>query len=143
MSHGCRPGRKPHHALHKVRQGVLGSRIGPVIDGDISAFFDHGEHGTRLASLRKRVKDGRGLECIETWLKAGLLDGTALVCPEKGSPPGSVLSPVLANVYWHEVLDTWCASVVQECGRRRMTRVVCLSRRATPPYGNVRHRGTV
>jgi RNA-directed DNA polymerase len=113
FSHGFRPGRKPHQALHEVRQGLLGSRMGQVIDCDISAFFDNLEHDTLLAILRKRVKDGRVLKFIEEWLKAGILDGKAMVFPEKGSPQGSVISPLLANVYLHEVLDTWFETVVQ------------------------------
>ena len=63
--------------------------------------------------LRKRIKDGRVLELIEMWLHAGILDGKAMVFPDKGSPQGSVLSPLLANVYLHEVLDTWFETVVQ------------------------------
>jgi RNA-directed DNA polymerase len=61
FSYGFRPGRNPHQALHEVRQGLLGSRIGQVIDCDISSFFDNLEHDTLLAILRKRVKDGQVL----------------------------------------------------------------------------------
>jgi len=99
FSHGFRPGRSPHLALHEVRQGLFGSRIGHVIDCDISSFFDNLQHDTLLAILRKRVKDGRVLKLIETWLKAGILDGKEMVYPDKGSPQGSVISPLLANVY--------------------------------------------
>jgi RNA-directed DNA polymerase len=63
--------------------------------------------------LRQRVKDGRVLKLIETWLHAGILDGKEMVCPDKGSPQGSVLSPLLANVSLHEVLDTWFETVVK------------------------------
>jgi group II intron reverse transcriptase/maturase len=112
LSHGFRPGRSPQQALQKVRQGLLGRRMGQVIDGDISAFFDPLPHDTLLAMLRTRIKDGRVLELIERWLQAGLLDGKAMVFPEQGSPQGSVISPLLANVYVHEVLDTWCETVV-------------------------------
>ncbi len=113
FSYGFRRGRSPHQALQEVRQGLLGSRIGYVIDCDISAFFDNLQHDTLLAILRKRVNDGRVLEFIELWLKAGILDGKEMVFPEKGSPQGSVISPLLANVYLHEVLDTWFETVVQ------------------------------
>jgi retron-type reverse transcriptase len=84
-----------------------------VIDCDISSFFDNLEHDTLLAILRKRVKDGRVLKLIEKWLHAGILDGKAMVFPDKGSPQGSVISPLLANVYLHEVLDTWFETVVR------------------------------
>ena len=56
-------------------------------------------HDTLLTMLRKRIKDGRVLEMIEKWLHAGILDGKEMVYPDKGSPQGSVLSPLLANVY--------------------------------------------
>jgi RNA-directed DNA polymerase len=112
-SYGFRPGRSPHQALHEVRQGMLKNGIGYVIDCDISAFFDNLQHDTLLTILRKRIKDGRVLELIEMWLKAGILDGKEMVFPDKGSPQGSVISPLLANVYLHEVLDTWCETVVQ------------------------------
>ena len=113
FSHGCRPGRSPHQALHEVRQGLLGRRMGQVLDCDISAFFDTLQHDTLLAMLRKRIKDSRVLKLIERWRHAGILDGKELVYPDKGSPQGSVSSPLLANVYLHEVLDTWFETVVR------------------------------
>src|SRR4030095_5270733 len=113
LSHGFRPGRSPQQALYEVRQGLLGSRMRYVIDCDISAFFDTLQHDTLLALLRTRIKDGRVLKLIERWLHAGILDGKEMVFPEKGSPQGSVISPLLANAYLHEVLDTWFATVVQ------------------------------
>jgi RNA-directed DNA polymerase len=112
FSYGFRPGRSCHQALHDLRQGLLNKRIQYVIDCDISSFFDNLRHGGLLDLLRKRVKDGRLLKLIEMWLKAGIMDGKELVFPEKGSPQGSVISPLLANVYLHEVLDTWFAEVV-------------------------------
>jgi RNA-directed DNA polymerase len=113
LSHGFRPGRSPHQALHEVRQGLLGGRMRQVIDCDISSFFDTLQHDRLLAMLRQRVKDGRVLKFIEQWLHAGILDGKEMVFPDKGSPQGSVLSPLLANVYLHEVLDTWFETVVK------------------------------
>ncbi len=111
FSYGFRPSRNPHQALRDIRQGFQ-SRVHHVIDCDISAFFDNIQHDELLDILRKRVKDGRVLEIIESWLKAGIMDGRELVFPEKGSPQGSVISPLLANVYLHEVLDTWFTEVV-------------------------------
>ena len=60
------------------------------------------------------------LELLERWRHAGIRDGKELVCPDTGSPQGSVLSPLLANVYVHEVLDTWCETVVQAHGRGKV-----------------------
>jgi RNA-directed DNA polymerase len=62
VSPGCRPGRNPHQTLHAVQQGLLGSRMGQVIACDISSFFDNVEHDALVAMLRKRIKDGRGLD---------------------------------------------------------------------------------
>jgi RNA-directed DNA polymerase len=84
-----------------------------VIDWDISAFFDTLQHDMLLAMLRQRIKDGRGLQLSEKWLHAGILDGKEMVYPDKGSPPGSVLSPLLANAYLHDGLDTWCETGVK------------------------------
>lgn len=112
FSYGFRPGRSCHQALHASREGMLNG-VRYVIDCDVSSFFDNLRHDQLLAILRKRIKDSRLLKLIEMWLKAGIMDGKDLVFPEKGSPQGSVISPLLANVYLHEVLDTWMAEVVQ------------------------------
>ena len=70
-----------------LRQGCS-TRIHYVIDCDISSFFDNLQHDELLAILRKRVNDGRLLELIEMWLKAGIMDGKELVFPGEGKPPG-------------------------------------------------------
>jgi group II intron reverse transcriptase/maturase len=111
FSYGFRPGRSAHQAIRDVRQG-LQVGINYVIDCDISSFFDNLQHDQLLAILRKRVNDGRLLELIEGWLEAGIMDGREMVFPEKGSPQGSVISPLLANVYLHDVLDTWFVEAV-------------------------------
>src|SRR5210317_921720 len=91
--------------------------IGWVLDCDVRSFFHNLRHDELLAILRKRVNDGRLLKLIELWLKAGIMDGKELVFPDKGSPQGSVISPLLANIYLHEVLDRWFVEVVKaHCG---------------------------
>jgi group II intron reverse transcriptase/maturase len=112
FSYGFRPGRSCHQASHDLRQGLLRDGVRYVIDCDISSFFDNLQHDELLAILRERVTDGRLLELIEMWLKAGIMDDREMVFPEKGSPQGSVISPLLANVYLHVVLDKWFAEVV-------------------------------
>jgi hypothetical protein len=113
VSDGFRPGRRPHHALHEGRQGRLKNGMGSVIDWDISAFCDHVPHDTLRTILGKRLKDGRVLELIERWLQAGILDGKEMVFPAKGSPQGSVRSPLRAHVDVHAVLDPGCETVGQ------------------------------
>lgn len=112
FSFGFRPNRNCHQALHAVRQGML-ERIRFVIDCDLRSFFDNLDHDRLLEILRKRVNDGRILKLIKMWLKAGILDGGELMFPDKGSPQGSVISPLLANVYLHYVLDQWFEDVVR------------------------------
>jgi len=112
FSYGFRPGRSCHQASQQLRQALLKLGITCVIDCDISSFFDNLQHDVLLSLLRKRVNDGSVLRLIKQMLEAGIMDGRDLVFPEKGSPQGSVISPLLANVYLHEVLDTWFAEVV-------------------------------
>ena len=88
-----------------------------MIDGASSALFDHWQHDTRGAILRQRIKDGRVRECLARWRQAGLLDGQERVVPEQGRPQGAVLSPLVANVYVHEVRDTGCETGVRAPGR--------------------------
>ena len=112
FSYGFRPGLSCHAALRDLRHQLHTIRVRYVIDCDLSAFFDNITHQQLLRILRKRVKDGSILHLIKLWLQAGILEGKDLVFPEKGSPQGSVISPLLANVYLHEVLDKWFADVV-------------------------------
>jgi len=112
FSYGFRPGRSCHQALRDLREGLIRNGIRHAIDCDISSFFDNLQHDELLEILRKRIKDSRLLKLIQLWLEAGIMDGKELVFPEKGSPQGSVISPLLANVYLHEVLDKWFQDVV-------------------------------
>jgi RNA-directed DNA polymerase len=112
FSYGFRPERSCHDASHRVRQDLLGQGITCVIDCDVSSFFDNLQHDILLSLLQQRVNDGSLLQLLRLMLEAGIMDGKELVFPEKGSPQGSVISPLLANVYLHEVLDTWFAEVV-------------------------------
>ena len=112
FSCGFRPGRSCHLATHQLRQQLLKQGIRWVLDCDIRSFFDNLRHDILLSLLRKRVNDGSLLRLIQRMLEAGIMDGRELVFPEKGSPQGSVISPILANLYLHEVLDRWFAEVV-------------------------------
>ena len=119
FSFGFRLGMSCHKALHALREGMLRG-IHIVLDCDVSAFFDNLDHDKLLAILRRRINDGRILALIEMWLKAGIMDGKDLVFPEKGSPQGSVISPLLANVYLHAVLDDWFVKEVMPRCRGRV-----------------------
>lgn len=107
FSHGYREGHSPHQALHELREQCIGLNVGWIIGVDISGFFDNLEHGQLREVLKQRVNDGGIIRLIGKWLKAGVLEGEVQTYPEKGTPQGSVVSPMLANIFLHYVLDDW------------------------------------
>ncbi len=106
-SYGFRPGRSAHQALEVVRQGLTAMRGGWVLEVDIKSFFDHLNHGHLRSFLDQRVCDGVLRRAIDKWLKAGVVEDGQLRRSEAGTPQGGVVSPLLANVYLHHVLDVW------------------------------------
>jgi group II intron reverse transcriptase/maturase len=106
-SWGFRPGRSAHGALEMLREGLWKMHGGWVLDVDIKSFFDTINHGQLRLFLDQRVRDGVLRRMIDKWLKAGVLEEGAVHYPEGGTPQGGVISPLLANVYLHHVLDTW------------------------------------
>jgi RNA-directed DNA polymerase len=112
-SYGFRPGRSCHMALEDLWQGVMDMRGGYVYEADIRKFFDTLDHGHLRSFLDLRVRDGVIRRQIDKWLKAGVLEEEQLVCPKTGTPQGGVISPMLANIFLHEVLDKWFEQVVK------------------------------
>ena len=106
-SHGFRPGRSAHGALEEVRRGAMSTWGCWVLEADIQSFFDTLDHGALRAFLDRRVRDGVIRRAIDKWLKAGVLKDGSLRYRTEGTPQGGVISPVLANIYLHEVLDVW------------------------------------
>lgn len=106
-SYGFRPGRSAHKALHAFRERMMEMRGGWVIELDIRKFFDTLDHSHLREMLSRRIRDGVLKRLIGKWLKAGVLEEGCLHRPKAGSPQGGVVSPLLANVYLHSVLDTW------------------------------------
>jgi RNA-directed DNA polymerase len=106
-SYGFRQGRSPHHALRELRNQCAWGNINWIVDGDVSGCFDNIPRGPLLEVIKQRVNDGGIVRLIGKWLNAGVLDGEELFYPEKGTPQGGVISPLLANIYLHEVLDKW------------------------------------
>lgn len=118
-SYGFRPGRSAHDALEALWRGLMSIGGGWVIDLDIRSFFDEVEGKHLRTFLDKRVRDGVLRRTIDKWLKAGVLERGGIRYPESGTPQGGVISPLLANVYLHEVLDTWFVEeVVPRMGGR-------------------------
>lgn len=112
-SYGFRPGRSAHHALEALWQGLMTMGGGWVLEVDIQRFFDTLDHGHLRGFLEQRVRDGVLRRAIDKWLKAGVLEEGHVRHPDTGTPQGGVISPLLANIYLHEVLDTWFESVVK------------------------------
>jgi group II intron reverse transcriptase/maturase len=106
-SYGFRPGRSAHQALEAIWKGAMDMWGGWVIEVDIRRFFDTLDHGHVREILNRRVRDGVVTRLIGKWLNAGILEGGEVTYPEAGTPQGGVISPMLANVYLHHVLDEW------------------------------------
>ena len=113
FSFGFRPQRDAHQALEYLRNELMGMQGGWVLEVDIKSFFDTLDHGHLRAFLDQRVRDGVLRRMIDKWLKAGVLEDGELSYPEAGSPQGGVISPLLANIYLHEVLDRWFEETVK------------------------------
>ena len=112
-SYGFRPGRGAHQALEQLRKNAMDTDGGWVLEVDISKFFDTLDHAHLRQFVQHRVRDGVLLRLIGKWLNAGVMESGQVSYPEAGSPQGGVISPMLANVYLHYVLDTWFEQEVQ------------------------------
>lgn len=107
FSYGFRPKRNPHMALDALYVALTRKRVNWVIDADIQGFFDHIDHDWMMRFLEHRISDKRILNLIRMMLTVGVRDGEVWSKSEVGSPQGAVLSPLLANIYLHYVLDLW------------------------------------
>jgi RNA-directed DNA polymerase len=112
-SYGFRPKRSAHDALSAVRRQIHEMKCEWVLEADIEAFFDSVDHAKLGQVLRKRVRDGVLLRWIGKWLNAGVLEEGVVYHPESGTPQGGVISPLLANVFLHEILDEWFENQVK------------------------------
>jgi len=106
-SYGFRPGRSAHMALEDLWHSMMATGGGWVLEVDIRKFFDHLDHGHLRDFLDRRVRDGVLRRAIDKWLKAGVLEDGCFMYPDSGTPQGGVISPLLANIYLREVVDTW------------------------------------
>lgn len=112
-SYGFRPRRSALDAVEVLDRGIHRMGGGWVLEVDIQSFFDSLDHEKLRELLRKRVVDGVVVRLIGKWLRAGVLEGGVLRRSELGTPQGGVISPMLANIYLHEVLDNWWMKEVQ------------------------------
>lgn len=108
-SFGFRPGRSAHQALQALWDATMKMSGGWVIEVDIRKYFDSIDHARLREILCQRVRDGVLVRLIGKWLNAGVMEEGRLSHPEAGTPQGGVISPLLANIFLHEILDTWFA----------------------------------
>jgi len=118
-SYGFRPGRSAHQALRGVYTQTMKMAGRWVLEIDVRAFFDSLDHSHLRNIVCKRVRDGVLLRLIGKWLRAGVMEDGKIEYPEAGSPQGGCISPILSNIYLHEVLDEWFThQVVPRLGGR-------------------------
>ncbi len=113
-SYAYRPGRGPLDAVKDITFQLQFGGYGYMVEMDIKGFFDNIEHDWLLRMLSLRIDDKAFLNLIRKWLKAGILDTDGkIIHPETGTPQGGIVSPVLANLYLHHVLDLWYEKMVK------------------------------
>jgi RNA-directed DNA polymerase len=114
-SYGFRPKRNAHRALTDLREGLMQMKGGVVIEVDIENYFDTIDHTQLRRWLDKRVRDGVIRRMIDKWLKAGVMEKGNWSQTKAGTPQGGVISPLLANIYLHHVVDIWFNQMVTPC----------------------------
>lgn len=113
-SYGFRPQRNCHDALRQLNREVMMNAVNWVADIDLAKFFDTLPHPEMVSVMRLRIRDERVLRLITRMLKAGVQTSEGVVVEERGSPQGSICSPVIANIYLDYVLDQWFTEVVRQ-----------------------------
>src|SRR3989338_4693865 len=106
-SYGYRQNRNAHEALKAVNDMLMGQKVNWVIDADIKVFFDNVNHDWMMECLKQRIADRNFLTLIRRMLKAGVITEGVRTDTEQGTPQGGIISPILANIYLHYVLDVW------------------------------------
>ena len=106
-SYGYRPGRSPHQCLDALGRTLQQNRVAHVVEADITSYFDTVSHAWLVKFLRHRIGDERVIRLVIRMLKSGILEDGLVQATEQGTPQGSILSPLLSNIYLHYVLDVW------------------------------------
>ena len=123
FSYGFRPERSQHDALDALSVGIMRKRVDWIIDLDIRSFFDKIGHDWMIRFVEHRVGDQRIVRLIQKWLKAGVMEDGKWFETEEGTPQGSVISPISANLYLHYALDMWVKVWQQKVARGEMLAV--------------------
>jgi RNA-directed DNA polymerase len=120
FSYGFRPGRGQPEALDALWVGIVRKKVNWILDLDIRSFFDKLQHEWLVRFVEHRIGDKRVVRLIQKWLKAGVVEDGQWFQAEEGSPQGSVISPILANLYLHYVLDLWAQAWRKKQARGEM-----------------------
>jgi len=112
-SYGFRPKRDCHQALKALSDLIMFQPVNHIVEADIKGFFDNVSHEKLMAFIQIRIKDTTLLHLIGKFLKAGYVDDGLLAKPDSGTPQGSILSPMLANIFLHYILDQWFETTVK------------------------------
>jgi len=114
VSFGFRPNRSCHDALDVLDKTIMTKPVNYVVDMDIERFFDTIDHGWLMRCLRERIRDTSLLRLIGRFLKAGVMEEGKYIEVNKGTPQGGIISPILANIYLHYILDLWFEKAVKK-----------------------------
>ena len=120
FSYGYRPGKGQHNCLDALYVGLLTKKVNWVLDADIRGFFDNLNHDWLIRFIEHRVRDKRVIRLIQKWLKAGVMIDGLRAETEEGVPQGGSISPLLANIYLHYVLDLWAQQRRKDKSRGEM-----------------------
>lgn len=112
-SYGFRPNRDCHKALKEIDRIIMWENINYIVDADIKGFFNNVNHGWLIKFLEYTIKDRTFIRYISRFLRAGIIEDMQYYESDRGTPQGGVISPILANVYLHNVLDLWCEKVIK------------------------------
>ncbi len=116
-SYGFRPQRSCHQALKQLNDQIMFQPVNHIVEADIKGFFDHVDHDKLMEFIQIRIRDTTLLNLIGKFLKAGYVDDGLLVRSDEGTPQGSILSPMLANIFLHYILDEWFETTVKSHAR--------------------------
>jgi group II intron reverse transcriptase/maturase len=137
FSYGFRPGRGPHDAMDALAVGITSTKVNFILDADIRSFFDTVDQTWLIRFLEHRIGDRRLIRLIRKWLKAGILEDGLVTVSDEGTGQGSVISPLLANIYLHYVLDLWA----ERWRRREATGAMIIVRYADDIIVGFEHEG--
>ena len=112
-SYGFRPDKNAHQVVRYINQTIMTKKVNYVLEADIKGFFDNVDHDWMMKFLEHDIQDKNFLRYIKRFLIAGIMEGTELRDSDRGTPQGGLISPVLANVYLHYVLDLWFEKAIK------------------------------